>query len=206
MFPSHVDPLFNHLQRRSSLSLDPADPLAPASALSVESSLRPSHYSRGSNYLLFDNFSMGQSLDLPAESFDDPSLAPSHLFRPGRSFSEIDMTSLPDTDAALGDLSLRSPVAFPSRDACLAAAVHSLADDAHRPLLAKRNSIGSLGHALPQEAPVVKGSVNFPARSRAGAEEPAKTSPRARSVPPPKDPHATPRVNPKDFGERWGEA
>lgn len=201
-FSSHADPLFNHLQRRSSFSIDPADPLAPASTLSVESSLRPSHYSRGSNYLLFDNFSMGQSLDLPAESFDDPSLAGSHLFRPGRSFSEIDMTSLPDTDASLGDLSLRSPVAFPSRDACFATPPRSRADDAHRPLLAKRNSIGSLGHAaVPQESPVVKGSINFPARNRQGAEEPAKTSPRARSVPPPKDPHVAPRVNPKDFGE-----
>lgn len=162
---------------------------------------------------------MGQSLDLPAESFEDPTLASGRLFRPGRSFSEIDMTSLPDTDGGLGDLSLRPSVAFPTP-------ARSLAEEPHRPLLAKRESLGSLSslsHALPpvsqvsqvspvaqgsqgpqgpqgpQETPVVKGSVNLTARSRQQTEEAPKSSPRARSVPPPKDLHGS-RVSAKDFG------
>lgn len=39
------------------------------------------------------NYSLGQNLDFPAESLDESK----PLFRPGRSFSEIDMNTLPDT-------------------------------------------------------------------------------------------------------------
>lgn len=142
---------------------------------------------------------MGQSLDLPAESFEDPTLASGRLFRPGRSFSEIDMTSLPDTDGGLGDLSLRPSVAFPTP-------ARSLAEEPHRPLLAKRESLGSLSslsHALPpvsqvsQVSPVAQGSQG--PQGPQGPQEAPKSSPRARSVPPPKDLHGS-RVSAKDFG------
>lgn len=46
---------------------------------------------------------------------------------------------------------------------------------------------------------MVKGSVNLTARSRQQTEEAPKSSPRARSVPPPKDLHGS-RVSAKDFG------
>ena len=111
--PSISDPLFGHLHGRSSLSIDPADPLASTNSLGMESSLhgasslRSSHFPLNASFVPFDqNYSLGQNLDFPAEPLDDSK----PLFRPGRSFSEIDMSTLPDSiDLTPGSLLAEGP-------------------------------------------------------------------------------------------------
>lgn len=57
------------------------------------SSLRSSHFPLNASFIPFDqNYSLGPGLNFPAEPLDESK----PLFRPGRSFSEIDMSTLPD--------------------------------------------------------------------------------------------------------------
>lgn len=178
--PSPPDPLFIHAPHASSLSLEPNDPYVASHPLgSVDfnhPSLRSFHYIPLSRHP-YDQVHVPpvSSLDFPGEGFDEGLGIPP--FRPGRSFSDVDMTSIQDA--------YEMPKSTHGANASLVESI--------RPRLLKHNSIGSIHssyddlYPIPdaplspkQHTQVVKGSINFPANvtfhnSTATPPEPSPT-------------------------------
>ena len=171
--PSLPEPLFLPSHRASSLSLEP-DVFGASHTLG--STADYPHSFRTYHYMPMNHLGYDHSMDLQGDLFDDRFSTPS--FHPPRSFSDVDMTTLPDSF----DLP-KPPRMGPS------------GLDSARPRLLKHNSVSSIrsSHddvfALPPApspahgAQVVKGSFHA-----AVADSPSSTSP----VAPPAVPAATP--------------
>ena len=171
--PSLPEPLFLPSHRASSLSLEP-DVFGASHTLG--STADYPHSFRTYHYMPMNHLGYDHSMDLQGDLFDDRFSTPS--FHPPRSFSDVDMTTLPDSF----DLP-KPPRMGPS------------GLDSARPRLLKHNSVSSIrsSHddvfALPPApspahgAQVVKGSFHA-----AVADSPSSTSP----VAPPAVPAAMP--------------
>ncbi|KAK8824228.1 hypothetical protein WA556_003551 [Blastocystis sp. ATCC 50177/Nand II] len=173
-FESSQEPLFLPSHRASSLSLEP-DVFGASHTLG--STADYPHSFRTYHYMPMNHLGYDHSMDLQGDLFDDRFSTPS--FHPPRSFSDVDMTTLPDS------FDLPKPPRMGPGGL-----------DSARPRLLKHNSVSSIrsSHddvfALPPApspahgAQVVKGSFH----AAAVADSPSSTSP----VAPPAVPAATP--------------
>ena len=205
--PSPTDPLFIHAPHASSLSLEPDSYTAAHPLGSVDFS----HPLRSFHYLPLSRHAYDQphvppvgSLDFPGEGFDEGLGIPP--FRPGRSFSDVDMPSMQDSYETT-----KNPHG-----------ANTSLVEAIRPRLLKHNSIGSIHssyddlYPIPdappspkQYAQVVKGSINFPANSTfhnsATPPEPSPTvSPVSTTPQTSNESHHKAQGNKKSGGNKMG--